>query len=308
MNHMKLLAGLTLILSLAACGSVGTPPSVSADPAPLSSADTTSELGGAVASDVEQTLSSLSDTAAFGSQSLDSQANACRAADPASSLLDPAGRPLDSDTDGIPDRVVWLYTSCQRGGAVLNGSSLLSDPNADPTVAGSFVEQPRNLALSYTRADGSVRTETRNGSSTGTLTGRSSLNIARDITETISDTLHASRLATWKNQVTVQFTAAAGQTIDRRHALPAGTVSVNGPREWHVSDGTRQADRYLTIVTTAPLAFDPTCNSMADRIFGSSHARSGSFNVLVYGDAARTVLNKTVTVTYQDCAPTISSS
>lgn len=308
MKNLNLIAaGLTLALTLAACGSASTP-AATTDPAPLGSAETVNEIGGSVASDTEQLLASLTDGGTASPLSVGDQATGCRTADPAASSLNPAGKPLDSDNDGVPDLVTWIYTGCTRAGTTLNGRSRLSDPNSDPALAGSFLEQPMGLSFAYTRADGTVRTVTKNGSSTGTLTGRSSLNIVRDLTETTTDTLHPTRQATWKNGVTVQFTAAPGASIDRRSALPAGTVSVNGPREWHVTDGGVQVDRYLTIATTTPLAYDPTCDSTADRIFGTSHARSGAFNVLVYSDAARTALKKTITVTYTDCAVAVTSS
>lgn len=304
MKHLNLMAGLTLTLILAACGSTSLP--VVTDPAPLTSADTVNEIGGSVASDTEQLLASLSDIGPLGIQSV--QATGCRVADPAASALTAAGKPVDTDTDGVPDNVTWIHTACMRAGASVSGRTQLSDPNSDAALAGSFISQDTDLAFTTTRADGTVRTVTRNGGSTGTVTTRSSLNIVRNVTETTSDTLHPTRAATWQNRVTVRYTAAPGGSIDRRSALPAGTVSVDGPREWHVTDGDRQIDRYLTVTTTTPLAYDPTCSTTAERIFGSSHARSGAFNVLVYSDAARTQLKKTVTVSYTDCAPTITGS
>lgn len=291
-------SALIVALLLSACSAPSTP---GADPAPLDDLSTQTELGGAVASDIEQTLATLSDTGPLAALGL------CRTADPASSKLGPDGKPLDTDQDSVPDNVTWIHANCQRGGLTVGGRTTLSDPTPDTALAGSFIDTSHDLSLSYTRADSTVRTALRNGTSSGTLRNHADLTIVRNVTETVTDTAHPARQATWNNRVTVQYTAAPGQRVNRRAALPAGTVAVNGPREWHVSNGAQHVDRFLQIVTTTPIAFDPTCHSQADRIFGSSHARSGAFQVLVYAEAAHATLQKTITVTYADCVPTITT-
>ena len=190
-----LLPALTLALVLSAC-TTSSPPVTASEPAPLADMATQTEVGGAVASDVEQTLGSLSDVGVGPLAS-------CRAPDAASSALDAGGRPVDSDADGVPDHVTWVYTACMRGGASVNGRALLSDPSADVALAGSFVDTAQNLTLAYTRADGTTRTAVRTGTSSGTLRNRTDLTIVRTIDETVSDSAHPTRQATWKNLVTV---------------------------------------------------------------------------------------------------------
>lgn len=300
MTTLKLIGSLSLALSLAACGDTGTPNT------DLTAAQQSSEVAASVSNDVEQTLASLTDAGALSG--LSAQGLPCRTADPATSTLNSNGKPVDSDQDGVPDNVTWVLNNCVIGGASVSGKRHISDPSSNADLAGSYLDEPQGLTYVYVRADGHARTVVSNGSSVVTVSNRTHMNIVRSLSERSTDSSTPAREATWINQVTVEFTAAPGQTIDRRKPLPAGTVSVNGPREWHVINGTQTLDRYLTIQTTSPLSIDPTCNSTPRGIFASSHAVSGAFNVLVYQDSARTQLEKTVTVTYQNCTMTITTN
>lgn len=274
-------------LALCACGSAPSAPGGG-----LSDDELQTEASGTVVEDLQSALS------LFSVASLQAQ-DSCRTLDP-SSILGPDGKPLDSDGDGVPDKVVWDLSGCVRDGLTISGQRELSDPAPTSPVPITYTDTPINLSETFTRPDGSTRVVVRNGQSNGTIQG-GSLSIVRAVTDTVTDSAHPELSATWHNGVTVQYQTADGSALSFRQPLPAGTVSVNGPRDWtFVKDG-NNVSKYLTVTTTTPLAYDPTCDGRGKGIFGSSHARSGAFNVQIFSDPARTQLQKTVYVTFQDC-------
>lgn len=288
MRHPLWLAVPCTLALFTACGSAPGAPASGG----LSDDELQTEASGSVVEDLQSAL------ALFGVASPQAQGS-CRTLDP-SSILDGNGRPLDSDGDGVPDKAVWDLSGCARDGLTVSGQRELSDPAPTSPVPITYLDTPINLSETYTRPDGSTRTLVRNGQSSGTIAG-GSLTIVRAVTDTVTDSAHPERSATWHNGVTVQYQTADGSSLSFRQPLPAGTVSVNGPREWDIVKNGNSVSTYLTVTTTTPLAYDPSCDGSGNRIFGSAHARSGAFNVQVYSDPARTQLEKTVSVTFQDC-------
>lgn len=290
-----------LTLALASCASV-TPAPLPA-PAPSSpvnftSAATQTEVSLVSTSDVQDVLSELN----LGLSPLTVQAEGCRAIDTSGSELSATGRPVDSDDDGVPNLLKWTLTSCSRDREVLSGSRSLRDPNAESTLAGSFEEQA-DLTLTRTRRDGTQRQATRAAQTSATLEGRTHLTLRRTSTEQVSDTGVKDRSASWKSDMTFDFTADQGFTIDRRQAAVPGTLNLSGTRVWSVT-GAETKTLYLKVSTPTPLHTNPECAADDERL-GRLGIDSGVLLTQAYSDEAMTQLVGEASVTFSGCAAQI---
>jgi hypothetical protein len=260
--------GSLLILGLAACGD-GTSPGTGT----LLSISETSDIAEATADEVDQAVGSLTNEgAAFGVVAGQSAAGRSSAAAMAPGQgCATVDNTTDTDADGAPDNATWTFAlpACSftgfRGGTLeITGTIAVSDPTvntADFNYATTLTDfQFKHISPNATRSF----TATRNG--TRTLTGDASeVSLTNNVTVVRSV---PNRLdATVVHDLTLSFTAAAGQSLVMGEALPDGTFTKSGTLTW--SRG--QLSRAFTVSTVTPLVWDSSCTTDRKITSGEIH-------------------------------------
>ena len=167
----------------------------------------------------------------------------------------------DTDHDGAPDQATFTYAlpACHftgfRGGTLdLTGAITVSDPT--PSAA-DFAYQAtlEDFTWAYIVPDGSrTFTATRNG--TRALTGNAA-GLSLSNTVTVVRTYPVRAPGTVSHNLLLQFTPAAGESLQRNQPLPDGTFVESGTLTW--SRGGRS--RTFTVSTPVPLVWDATCTT-----------------------------------------------
>jgi hypothetical protein len=257
-----------LILSFSACNQNN-------DTDDLSDEDL-QDLGGTVISETENAASSTSISDAITGigglsipvSELQTRSVQTRAL-PAGCLII-VGSNTDSDSDGIPDSITYVFdeakciqnVSLARGGGTqtLGGQIKLEDTK--PTTADRSYRETIT-ALKYVR-DPAFKpkfTETRDGTREATQSGDTALKKAYNITLVRQVALRAK--VTFVNKMKFAYQVSGAGTIDLNQPLPAGTFTLTGSNEFSVGNF---APRVFTTSTQAPLVYDPGCASQ--RIVG----------------------------------------
>lgn len=320
-------AALTIALALGACNQGQTPPSSGL------TSDQQNDISNAAISATETSVNTMtvSDSAslnAANSSGLAPLALSCISFG-AGSTLDGSGKPV-KDVAGVPVKAIYVFNNCSRifngglGKRTLNGqlevdgsSTQVGNPIYKETLGdGSFaasIDPAKSLVHAYSDVQwdgGASISEGLNGVRNNTRADSSSLTKAHQVTHLFEHkrAINGNLIdTTWVNgdgsPVVYTFTASTAGTLDQGKPLPAGTITLSGPRSWartiKDSSGTvlKTEQFWATVSTPTPLQYDPSCT-------GSSNIRSGVYVHQLYSDAARTTLVGTMTVTYADCTPT----
>jgi len=177
----------------------------------------------------------------------------------------------DSDHDGAPDQATFTYAlpACHftgfRGGTLdLTGAIVLSDPTP-ATADFAWQAELDDVAWAYTSPDGSRSfTATRNG--TRALTGNAA-GLSLSNTVTVVRTYPVRAPGTVSHNLLLQFTPAAGETLQRGQPLPDGSFVESGTLTWSRGGRTRT----FAVSTPVPLVWDASCAT--DRKIASGEIR-----------------------------------
>ena len=213
-----------------------------------------------------------------------------------------SGDATDLDGDHVPTDAIYTFSlqACARhyangtGAHSVSGIKEISDPT--PNIADhSWSEKLTGWVNLDSRPDGVVVKETRDGDRRSSISG-SVLIKQHDVTVLRVRTGAAD--TTWHNTGSFTFTAAKNAVISDVDALPAGTIALNGMREW-----TRNGKSVtFTASTLTPLIYDPTCvsNDLRQIVGGELDYTSPKGTVkIVYG-----ACNVDPTVTFEPPTPT----
>ncbi len=199
------------------------------------------------------------------------------------------GSNTDSDSDGIPDSITYVFDEAKckqdvpaiRGGGTqtLGGQIKLEDTK--PTTADHSYRETIS-ALKYVREPALKPkfTETRDGTREITQSGNTSLTKTHNITLVRQVNLRAP--VTLVNKMAFAYQVSGAGTIDLNQPLPAGTFTLTGSNEFTVGN---KVALVLTTSTKAALIYNPSCDSQ--RIVG--------------GELRLTVPKTTIKIVFQAC-------
>jgi hypothetical protein len=167
----------------------------------------------------------------------------------------------DSDGDGAPDEATFTFAppACSftgyRGGTLeITGTIVLSDPT--PTAADFAYQATLNdFTWTFTSPGGGDSfSAVRNG--TRALTGNAD-GLSLTNTITVVRTYPVRPQGTVSHNLLLQFTPAAGETLERGQPLPDGTITKTGTLTW----SRNSRSRTFTVTTVAPLVWDASCTT-----------------------------------------------
>jgi hypothetical protein len=181
-----------------------------------------------------------------------------------------AGSTTDSDDDGVPDDVTFLFDAvkCTRTYILfpnitrtLSGQVRLED--VTPQVKdGSYRETATNFTFSEEFKGDPTFSEIRNG--TRSLVSLSGSALSRDSNVTTMLERRLLRDVRLVNQMRFAFTSSGG-TVAINQPLPKGALEVSGDVQY--SKGNAPL-RMFGVTTLSPLQYDPGCD--AQRLVGGS--------------------------------------
>ncbi len=257
-----------LVLSFSACNQNNSTDDLSNDDL--------QDLGGTVISETENAASSTSISDAItgaGGLSIpvsELQTRSVQTRALAAGCLTIVGSTTDSDADGVPDSLTYIFdeTKCIqtvpaiRGGGTetLGGQIKLEDTS--PNVSDHSYRETIT-ALKYVR-DPAFKpkfTETRDGTREVAQAGNTSLTKTHNITLVRQVALRQK--VTLVNKMAFAYQVSGAGTIDLNQPLPAGTFTLTGSNEFTVSN---KNARVFTTSTQVPLVYAPSCD--AQRIVG----------------------------------------
>jgi hypothetical protein len=235
------------------------------------SASETSDIGEAMADEVDQSAASLTIGGAASGE-----ASAQSAASFSMTMTGPGCATVSSstDTDGdfAPDLATYTFAlpACSftgfRGGTLeITGSIDLSDPT--PTDFDfAFQATLHDLQFKFTNPAGDKSyTAVRNG--TRVLTGNANgLVLTNNIT--VDRTFPVRQPASVTHDLILTFTPDAGSTIILGQPLPSGTFVKAGTFTWTRGSTTRT----FTVTTVSPLVWDSSCTTDRKIASGEIHA------------------------------------
>lgn len=257
-----------LVLSFSACNQNNTTDDLSDDDL--------QDLGSTVISETENAASSTSISDAITGvgglnipvSEIQTRSNQTRALP--TGCLTIIGSKTDSDSDGVPDSITYVFDEAKciqnvpniRGGGTqtLDGQIKLEDTS--PNVSDRSYRQTLT-ALKYVR-DPALKpkfTETRDGTREVAQAGNTSLTKTHNITLVRQVNLRAK--VTLVNKMAFVYQVSGAGTIDLNQALPAGTFTLTGSNEFTVGN---KISRVFTTSTQAALVYNPSCESQ--RIVG----------------------------------------
>jgi hypothetical protein len=167
----------------------------------------------------------------------------------------------DTDDDGAPDDATFTFAlpACHftgyRGGTLdVTGTIVVSDPT--PTAADfDYQATLQDFARAFTGPAGAGGyTAVRNG--TRVLTGNAS-GLSLSNTITVVRTYPVRAQGTVSHNLLLQFTPAAGTSLERGAPLPDGTFTETGTLTWSRAGRSRT----FTVSTVAPLVWDASCST-----------------------------------------------
>ena len=177
----------------------------------------------------------------------------------------------DTDHDGAPDHATFTYAlpACHftgyRGGTLdVTGTIVLSDPTP---MAADFGYQAtlEDFTRAFTGPAGARSyTAVRNG--TRVLTGNAA-GLSLSNTITVVRTYPARPQGTVSHNLLLQFTPAAGASLERGKPLPDGTFTESGTLTWSRAGRSRT----FTVSTVAPLVWDASCTTERKIASGEIH-------------------------------------
>jgi hypothetical protein len=243
------LAGILLLLAVTGCRD-STNPSGSTT---LSAAET-SDIGGAEADEVDQSVEALAVEGTTRWQ--------CATVD----------NTTDTDGDGAPDNATFTFAppACSftgfRGGELeITGTIALSDPTP-ASLDFAFQATLTDLQFKFTSPDASrTYTALRNGTRvlSGNAAGASLSN-----TITVVRTVPGRPVTTVSHNLLLSFTPASGESLALGQPLPSGTFTRSGTFIWSRAG----ASRTFTVTTVDPLVWDASCTTDRKIVSGETHA------------------------------------
>ncbi len=248
----------SLMLGLGACSDS----TDSSGGATISAAES-SDIGEAVADEVDQSVGSLSVDGAAGGVL------------PLGSSCATVSNTTDTDDDGAPDNATFTFAlpACSftgfRGGSLeITGTVDLSDPT--PSSA-DFAYQAtlHDLEFKFTGPQGNLSfTATRNG--TRVLSGNASgASLSNNIT--VERTFPVRQPAAVTHNLLLTFTPDPGESLVLGQPLPNGTFVKSGTFTWTRGSNTRT----FVVTTVTPLVWDASCTTDRKIASGEIHATLG---------------------------------
>jgi hypothetical protein len=240
-------AGALVALAVGGCSDAGAPSGGDVIP----SAEV-QDIGEAAGDEVDQGV------AAAGSVTLETSAPFLPFRPLAAGCADVTGS-TDSDNDGAPDNATFTFAlpACHftgyRGGSLdVTGAIVLSDPTP---MAADFAYQAtlNDFTWSFTSPGGGESfSAVRNG--TRVLTGDAA-GLSLSNTVTVVRTYPVRAQSTVTHNLLLQFTPAAGETLESGQPLPDGTITKSRTLTWSRSG----LSRTFTVTTAALLVWDASC-------------------------------------------------
>jgi hypothetical protein len=256
-----------LVLSVSACNQNNATDDLSDDDL--------QDLGSTVISETENAASSTSISDAitgvgFSIPISELQTRSVKARALPAGCLSTVGSTTDSDSDGVPDSITYIFDEAKctqnvplaRGGGTqtLGGQIKLEDTS--PNISDRSYRQTLS-ALKYVR-DPALKpkfVETRDGVREVTQAGNTSLTKTHNITLVRQVAFRAK--VTLVNKMAFAYQVSGAGTIDLNQPLPAGTFTLTGSNEFTVGN---KFSRVFTTSTQAALVYNPSCDSQ--RIVG----------------------------------------